>query len=114
MSDQPTVAAPYDVLFEPVRIGPVTARNRFYQVPHCNGMGYRDPSAQAAMRKIKAEGGWSVVCTEQVEIHATSDIAPFIESADLGRPGPARTEADRRCHPRGRWPRRHRVSRTTA
>ena len=23
----------YDILFEPVDIGPVTARNRFYQVP---------------------------------------------------------------------------------
>ncbi len=69
----------YDVLFEPVRIGPLTTKNRFFQVPHCNGMGYRDPSAQAAMRKVKAEGGWSVVCTEQVEIHPTSDIAPFIE-----------------------------------
>src|SRR3546814_8312473 len=23
----------YDILFEPVQIGPVTARNRFYQVP---------------------------------------------------------------------------------
>jgi dimethylamine/trimethylamine dehydrogenase len=69
----------YDILFEPVRIGPVTTRNRFYQVPHCNGMGYRDPTAQAAMRAIKAEGGWGVVCTEQVEIHPTGDIAPFIE-----------------------------------
>jgi len=69
----------YDVLFEPVQIGPLTTKNRFFQVPHCNGMGYRDPSAQAAMRKIKAEGGWSVVCTEQVEIHASSDIGPFIE-----------------------------------
>ena len=39
----------YDVLFEPVRIGPVTARNRFYQVPHCNGMGHRMPRATAAM-----------------------------------------------------------------
>ena len=29
----------YDVLFEPVAIGPVTVKNRFYQVPHCNGMG---------------------------------------------------------------------------
>jgi hypothetical protein len=28
----------YDVLFEPVKIGPVTARNRFYQVPHCTGI----------------------------------------------------------------------------
>lgn len=79
MSERPSAGAPYDILFEPVRIGPLTTKNRFYQVPHCNGMGYRDPSAQAAMRKIKAEGGWSVVCTEQVEIHPTSDIAPFIE-----------------------------------
>lgn len=79
MTPPPFTPAPYDVLFDPVQIGPLTTKNRFYQVPHCNGMGYRDPSAQAAMRKIKAEGGWSVVCTEQVEIHATSDIAPFIE-----------------------------------
>jgi dimethylamine/trimethylamine dehydrogenase len=71
--------APYDILFEPVTIGPLVTRNRFFQVPHCNGMGYRDPSAEAAMRKIKAEGGWAVVCTEQVEIHPTSDITPFIE-----------------------------------
>ncbi len=69
----------YDILFEPVQIGPVTARNRFFQVPHCNGMGYRDPSGEAAMRRVKAEGGWAVVCTEQVEIHPTSDIGPFIE-----------------------------------
>ena len=27
----------YDILFEPVRIGPVTARKRFYQIPHRNG-----------------------------------------------------------------------------
>lgn len=69
----------YDVLFEPVKIGPVTARNRFYQVPHCNGMGYRDPTALAHMRGVKAEGGWAVVCTEQVEFHYTSEITPFIE-----------------------------------
>ena len=29
----------YDVLFEPVRIGPVTAKNRFYQVPHASSTG---------------------------------------------------------------------------
>ncbi|MGI9007625.1 MAG: FAD-dependent oxidoreductase [Streptosporangiaceae bacterium] len=72
-------APPYDVLFEPVTIGPLVTKNRFFGVPHCNGMGYRDPSAEAAMRKVKAEGGWGVVCTEQVEIHPTSDITPFIE-----------------------------------
>ncbi|MDE2913262.1 MAG: FAD-dependent oxidoreductase [Paracoccaceae bacterium] len=69
----------HDILFEPVDIGPVRARNRFYQTPHCNGMGYRDPTALAHMRGVKAEGGWAVVCTEQVEIHHTSDINPFIE-----------------------------------
>lgn len=69
----------FDILFEPVAIGPVTAPNRFFQVPHCNGMGWRDPSALAAMRGIKAEGGWGVVCTEEVEIHPSSDIAPYVE-----------------------------------
>ncbi len=57
----------------------MTARNRFYQVPHCNGLGYRDPSALAAMRGVKAQGGWAVVCTEQAEIHHSSEITPFIE-----------------------------------
>jgi dimethylamine/trimethylamine dehydrogenase len=69
----------YDILFEPMEIGPVTAKNRFYQVPHCNGGGYRDPSAAAAMRGSKAEGGWGVIFTEQCEMHHTSEITPFIE-----------------------------------
>ena len=69
----------YDILFEPVQIGPVTAKNRFFQVPHCNGGGYRDPSAAAAMRRVKAEGGWGVIFTEQVEMHHSSEITPFIE-----------------------------------
>lgn len=69
----------FDILFDPVRIGPVTAKNRFYQVPHCNGMGYARPRAHAAMRGVKAEGGWAVVSTEEVEIHPSSDISPYIE-----------------------------------
>ena len=69
----------YDILFEPMQIGPVTAKNRFYQVPHCNGGGYRDPSAAAEMRGSKAEGGWGVIFTEQCEMHHTSEITPFIE-----------------------------------
>ena len=63
----------YDILFEPVRIGPVQAPNRFYQVPHCNGMGFLRPRMVAAMRGIKAEGGWGVVCTEYCSIHPSSD-----------------------------------------
>ena len=69
----------YDILFEPVNIGPVTAKNRFYQVPHCNGGGYRDLSAAAEMRGIKAQGGWGVVFTEQCEMHHSSEITPYIE-----------------------------------
>ncbi len=69
----------YDILFEPVRIGPVTARNRFFQVPHCNGMGYRDALALAKMRETKAEGGWAVVCTEMTEITYGADVAPYVE-----------------------------------
>jgi dimethylamine/trimethylamine dehydrogenase len=70
---------PYSILFEPVRIGPVTAPNRFYQVPHCNGFGHRMPKGLAAMRGMKAEGGWGVVCTEEVEIHHSSDLSPYFE-----------------------------------
>jgi dimethylamine/trimethylamine dehydrogenase len=69
----------FDILFEPVKIGPLVAKNRFYQVPHCNGMGYARPRAHAAMRGVKAEGGWAVVSTEEVEIHPSSDISPYIE-----------------------------------
>ncbi len=73
------MTSPFDVLFEPVRIGPVTAPNRFYQVPHCNGFGHRMPRSLAAMRGMKAEGGWGVVCTEEVEIHHSSDLSPYFE-----------------------------------
>ena len=67
----------YDILFEPVPIGPVTAKNRFYQVPHCNGMGFKWPHSHAKMREVKAEGGWAVICTEECMIHATSDGTPY-------------------------------------
>jgi dimethylamine/trimethylamine dehydrogenase len=72
----------YDILFEPVRIGPVIARNRFYQVPHCNGMGRAWPTAMAVMRGVKAEGGWAVVCTEQCDIHPTGNITKEIRLWD--------------------------------
>jgi len=68
--------ARYDILFEPVRIGPVTAKNRFYQVPHCCGMGFNWPQTHAKMREMKAEGGWAVVCTEECMIHPSSDYSP--------------------------------------
>ncbi len=70
----------YDLLFTPIRIGPVTAKNRFFQVPHCNGMGHAMPLAHAAMREMKAEGGWAVVSTEECEIHPSSDLTPYVEA----------------------------------
>lgn len=72
-------APAHNILFEPVKIGPVIARNRFYQAPHCNGMGHLHPNACAEMRCVKAEGGWAVVCTEEVEIHPSTDVSPHIE-----------------------------------
>ena len=67
----------FDILFEPVKIGPVTAPNRFVQVPHCNGTGESALRAVARMREIKAEGGWGIVSTETVEIAANSEFWPF-------------------------------------
>ncbi|MGE4635717.1 MAG: FAD-dependent oxidoreductase [Arenicellales bacterium] len=71
----------HDLLFEPVQIGPVTAKNRFYQVPHCTGMGWLRPKMAAALRGMKAEGGWGVVCTEWCSIHPASDDLPHPNAA---------------------------------
>ncbi len=70
----------YDILFEPIQIGPVTAPNRFYQAPHCNGMGRLFPDSMIAMRGMKAEGGWGIVATEQCDFHPTGDVQPFTET----------------------------------
>src|SRR2546423_3026809 len=67
----------YDILFEPVKIGPVTARNRFYAVPHAAGMTNSMPHMRAKFRETKAEGGWGVVCSGYVSIDPSSDDAPL-------------------------------------
>lgn len=64
----------YDILFRPMAIGPVTAKNRLYAVAHSAGMGYGMPHATAALRGMKAEGGWGVVSTGVVEIDESSDM----------------------------------------
>ena len=55
----------------------MTAKNRFYQVPHASGTGCGMPETRAALREVKAEGGWGVVCTEYCSIHPASDDLPF-------------------------------------
>jgi dimethylamine/trimethylamine dehydrogenase len=67
----------YDVLFEPVKIGPVTARNRFYAVPHAAGMTNAMPRMRARFRETKAEGGWGVVCSGYVSIDPSTDDSPL-------------------------------------
>jgi hypothetical protein len=53
----------YGILFEPVKIGPVTAKNRFYQVPHCCGNYF------VAMTALRSESGknWSARISSAVE-----------------------------------------------
>jgi dimethylamine/trimethylamine dehydrogenase len=67
----------YNVLFDPVKVGPKTTRNRFWQTTHCAGPGAERPGAQAHLRGMKAEGGWGVVFTEFCSIHPESDEYPF-------------------------------------
>lgn len=63
----------HDVLFEPIEIGPKTMKNRFYQIPHCNGFGSERPLSQAYFRAMKAEGGYAACCTEYCSISPESD-----------------------------------------
>lgn len=64
----------YDILFEPVQIGPVVAPNRFYAVPHATGHGWVQPHGAIALRAMKAEGGWGTVATQMTEIAPDSDM----------------------------------------
>lgn len=67
----------FDILFQPVKIGPKLARNRFFQVPHASGMTNAAPHVRAAFREAKAEGGWAVVSTGACSVHPSSDDSPF-------------------------------------
>ncbi len=65
----------YEILFEPVKIGPVTAPNRFFSVPHANGHSPLMPNGSIKMREMKAEGGWGTVAMQLAEIDPSSDIS---------------------------------------
>jgi dimethylamine/trimethylamine dehydrogenase len=83
--------ARYDVLFEPVRIGPKTLRNRFYQTPHEPGFGVLVPWTAARYRGMKAEGGWAAVCT------GFAPISPEGDSSFHGRASRMWDEGDVRA-----------------
>jgi len=63
----------YDVLFEPVKIGPTTMKNRFYKPPHCTSYGSDWPGTQAHFRAVAGEGGWAACNTEYCSVHPSSD-----------------------------------------
>lgn len=98
--------ARYDILFEPVQLGPVRARNRFFQVPHCNGMGYRDPA-----RRITGSGAPPV---------RRGGSYGEAHHASAATRRPANPAADQRLHPgnppglRCEQQRRHSTAETAA
>ena len=67
--------SPYDILFEPVQIGPVITPNRFYAAPHATGHGWNQPNGAIALRGMKAEGGWGTVAVQITEISPDTDMA---------------------------------------
>lgn len=72
----------YEVLFEPIAIGPKTLRNRFYNVPHGTAYGVLRPSTWASYRAVRAEGGWAAVSTEFSSVGPSSDEFP-LHSSDI-------------------------------
>ncbi|MBB5539034.1 FAD-dependent oxidoreductase [Rhizobium giardinii] len=65
----------YSILFEPLKIGPVTAPNRFVSMPHAIGHSYLMPNGAIGIRETRAEGGWGIVAMHLSEIDPTSDLA---------------------------------------
>lgn len=67
----------HDILFEPLEVGVKTLPNRFYQVPHCGSSATAYPGMQAALRGVKAEGGWGAVFTEYITSTPEDDFSPY-------------------------------------
>jgi len=51
----------YDILFEPVKIGPVIAKNRFFRAPHCNGERLGERLASGASDTAARKVPWPVL-----------------------------------------------------
>jgi dimethylamine/trimethylamine dehydrogenase len=65
----------YAPLFEPLKIGPVTAPNRFVAVPYALGFSDLMPNGAMGFRETRAEGGWGIVAMQLTEIDPTSDLS---------------------------------------
>ncbi len=62
----------YDILFEPVRLGPVTTRNRLYRCPTAPAWAGSGPDTGRDARG-QGRGRRGVVNTEYCSIHPASD-----------------------------------------
>ncbi|WP_287338898.1 FAD-dependent oxidoreductase [Mesorhizobium sp.] len=58
-----------------MKIGPVTAPNRFVSMPHAIGHSYLMPNGAIGIRETRAEGGWGIVSMQLSEIDPTSDLS---------------------------------------
>ncbi len=97
----------YDILFEPLAIGPVTARNRFYQVPHCTGIGWTQPEALArCARQGRRRLGGGLRPKRRKSIRPA--IASHSTKAACGTSAIFRRWRDGRCRSRAWCPRGHR------
>ena len=63
----------YDILFEPIQLGPKTLQEPLLPGPSLLGAGSRKAGDPGYHRGIKAEGGWAACCTEYCSIHPESD-----------------------------------------
>lgn len=63
------------LLFEPIKLGPVTAPNRFAVMPYANGHSHLMPNGAAGVRETRAAGGWGIVGMQLSEIDPTSDLS---------------------------------------
>lgn len=77
--------ARYGSLFEPVEIGPVSAKNRFYQMPRGTGMGYDMARNLAAFDGNDFE--LACVYTERRLRRACAGLCPAKSRGTGSRPG---------------------------
>ena len=79
----------YDILFEPVRIGPVTAPNRFYQVPHASGMTNALPRRPRGLPRGQGRGRLGrglhrrLLDPPELGRHAAAAVATLWDEADV-------------------------------
>ena len=69
----------HDVLFEPLKIGPKTTPNRFFQVPHCNNAGTIRPGRASRLPGDEGRRGLgNGVCRVHRDFAGDRRFAPYL------------------------------------